>query len=105
MLLTPTYEVIKMKVLMRRNGDRGFRERARGLARAIARQMFKILKFWHFGLRMEGPNFEVFKHLRAIPRARPSASVRKILGSQDTITRFILITSYVGFRGIGQLLQ
>ena len=105
MLLNPTYEVIKMKVLMRPSVDRGFHERARGLARDIARQKLKILKFWHFRLRMEGPNFEVFKHLRAIPRARPSASVRKILGSQDTITRFIFITSYVGFRGIGQLLQ
>ena len=105
MLLNPTYEVIKMKVSMRRNGDGGFHERARGLARDIARQKLKILKFWHFRLRMEGPNFEVFKYLRAIPRARPSASVRKVLGSQDTITRLILITSYVGFRGIGQLLQ
>ena len=94
-----------MKVLMRTNDHLAFQERAHGLAHAIARQMFKILKFWHFRLRMEGPNFEVFKHLRAIPRARPSVSVRKLLGPQDAITRIILITSYVGFRGIGQLLQ
>ena len=65
-----------MKLLMRRNEYQGFHELARGLARAIARQMFKNLKFWHFELGIGGPKFEVFKHLCAMPRARPPTIVR-----------------------------
>ena len=44
MLRNPTYEVLKMKLAMRRNGDRGFHERASGMERATARQKSKTLK-------------------------------------------------------------
>ena len=44
MLRNPTYEVLKMKLAMRRNDHRGFHERARGIARATARQKSKTLK-------------------------------------------------------------
>ena len=75
MLRNPTYEVIKMKLSMRPNGDQGFHERARGQARATARQKLKNCKFWHFHLKIGGQNFEFFKLLRAMSRARPRASV------------------------------
>ena len=66
MLRNPTYEVLKMKVLMMRNDHRGFHERTRGLACAIARQKLKNSKMWQIKLRIGCQNFEVFNHLRAI---------------------------------------
>ena len=66
MLRNPTYEVLKMKVLMMRSGDRGFHKRAPGLACAIARQKLKNSKMWQIKFRIGCQNFEVFNHLRAI---------------------------------------
>ena len=44
MLQNPTYEVIKMKLSMRSFGADNFQTHARGMARAIACQLFKTLE-------------------------------------------------------------
>ena len=61
MLKNPTYEVLKMKVLMRPNLHGGFHERARGLARDIARQKVKILNFSGFVVLLYVKKFAKFQ--------------------------------------------
>ena len=61
MLRNPTYEVLKMKVSIRRNVHQGFRECARGLARAVARQKLKILNFSGFVVLLYVKKFAKFQ--------------------------------------------
>ena len=61
MLRNPTYEVLKMKVLISPNVHKGFHERMRGLARAIARRKLKILNFSGFVVLLYVKKFAKFQ--------------------------------------------
>ena len=64
-----------MKLLIRSFGAEHFQTHARGVARAIARQMSKILKFYQFVMAKSGQNSKILIIWRAKTRATLSECV------------------------------